>query len=170
MKIKLIIWISFLLLCTSCRTHKIMQKSSSNYDSMKEEIKKSEEKNIKNDITSYLSERKDSTEITWMQELSTINFDSSGKPKSLQQKRLILLLSSTKQKHINQDTKTIKLDTKKDSSIIRADIKQNQYNKIEQKGDKSKKSTLYCVVLSLLTLIICHLVLKYKIKEKKLGA
>ena len=169
MNIKLIIWISFLLLCTSCRTHKIMQESSSNYDSIKVEMKKSEEKNIKYDITSYFSERKDSTEITWMQELSTINFDSCGKPISIQQAKKILLQSSTNQTRIKQNSKSIEQGTKKDSTIICANIQQNQYSNIKQKEDKSK-NVLFSVMLSLLTLIICHLVLKHKIKQKKLGA
>lgn len=57
-----------------------------------------------------------------------------------------------------------------DSNFIFADIKQSQYKKIEKPEKKSSKNVLFAVILSLLTLIICHFVLKQKIKQKKLGA
>ncbi len=54
-----------------------------------------------------------------------------------------------------------------DSNYVFADIKQNQYKKIVQPEKKSSKNVLFAVMLSLLTLIICHCVLKAKNKAKK---
>lgn len=67
-----------------------------------------------------------------------------------------------------QQVKTNKLSC--DSNYIFADIIQSQYKKIVKPEKKSSKNVLFSVILSLLTLFICHLVLKQKIKRKKLGA
>ena len=100
----------------------------------------------------------------------TIKFDTAGKPAEFNgtKKRWMKISKSEKNTSQEQQIKADKLSC--DSNYIFADYKQSQYNKIEKPEKKSSKDVLFSVILSLLTLIICHFVLKQKIKQKKLGA
>ena len=112
----------------------------------------------------------DTMSSSLVQEEFTIKFDTAGKPTELHgtKKRWMKISKSEKSTSQEQQIKDNKLSC--DSNYIFADIKQNQYKKIVKPEKKSSKDVLFAVILSLLTLIICHFVLKEKIKRKKLGA
>lgn len=99
-----------------------------------------------------------------------IEFDSAGKPKKFhgKKKKSVLLAKSEKNFSQEQDLAAEKLSC--DSDFVMANLDHSKYNKIVKPEKKSSKNVLFSVILALLTLIICHFVLKQKIKRKKLGA
>lgn len=167
---KLLYLFTILLVLTSCSSHRLIEQTTSYSDSTINQSNIKTEVGRMNNSSSYTASKIDSSETTLMQELLTVEFDSSGKPKSLTKKKKILLKSSTTKKRLVKENHEASQIAKKDSAFVAADIQHNQYRKVAEKKDKYKNNTLYYVVLSLLTLIICHLVLKHKIKQKKLGA
>ena len=107
---------------------------------------------------------------TMIEEEFSIKFDSMGRQTDFhgKKKKWIQLSKSEKKSSMVQNNSSDKLSC--DSNYVFADIKQNQYKKIVKPEKKTSKNVLFAVMLSLLTLIICHCVLKQKIKQKKLGA
>lgn len=112
----------------------------------------------------------DTMSMSLVQEEFTIKFDSTGKTTEFHgtKKEWKKISKSEKNTSQEQQIKADKLSC--DSNYIFADIVQSQYKKIVKPEKKSSKNVLFSVILSLLTFIICHLVLKQKIKRKKLGA
>lgn len=112
----------------------------------------------------------DTMSSSMIEEEFTIKFDSTGKPTEFHgtKKKWMKISKSEKNTSQEQQIKADKLFC--GSNYIFADINQSQYKKIEKPIKKSSKNVLFSVILSLLTFIICHLVLKQKIKRKKLGA
>lgn len=86
----------------------------------------------------------------------------------MEKKKSVLLAKSEKNFSLDQDFAAEKLSY--DSDFVMANLDHSKYNKIIKQEKKSSKNVLFAVMLSLLTLIICHCVLKQKIKRKKLGA
>lgn len=159
-----------ILLCSSCRTKQTMQEYSMQSDSTRTENKTAKEvTNVESSASNMISSC-DTMSSSLVLEEFTIKFDSTGKPTELHgtKKRWMKISKSEKNTSQEQQIKANKLSC--DSNYIFADIKQSQYNKIVKPEKKSSKNVLFSVILSLLTLIICHLVLKQKIKRKKLGA
>lgn len=160
----------FILLCTSCKTKQTLQEYSMQSDSTRTECSATKEiSNVENSTSSMMAAC-DTMSLSLGLEEFTIKFDSTGKPTEFhatkqEWKKISKSEKSTSQK---QQIKADKLFC--DSNYIFADIKQSQYNKIVKPEKKSSKNVLFSVILSLLTFIICHLVLKQKIKQKKLGA
>lgn len=159
-----------ILLCTSCKTKQTLQENSMQSDSARTECSTTKEiSNVENSASS-MKAACDTMSLSIVQEEFTIKFDSKGKPTEFhatkqEWKKISKSEKSTLQE---QQIKADKLSC--DSNYIFADIKQSQYKKIVKPEKKSSKNVLFSVILSLLTLIICHLVLKQKIKRKKLGA
>lgn len=159
-----------ILLCTSCKTKQTLQEYSMQSDSTRTECSTTTEISNEENSTSSMMAACDTMSISLVQEECTIKFDSAGKPTefhaTLQEWKKI----SKSEKSTSQEQQ-IKADMLScDSNYIFADIKQSQYKKIVKPEKKSSKNVLFAVMLSLLTFIICHLVLKQKIKRKKLGA
>ena len=159
-----------LLLCTSCKTKQSMQEYSMQSDTARTECRSEKEISKEENSSSSLMAAYDTMSSSLVQEEFTIKFDSAGKPTEFQgtKKRWMKISKSEKNTSQEQQIKADKLSC--DSSYLYADIKQTQYNKIVKPEKKSSKDVLFAVILSLLTLIICHFVLKQKIKRKKLGA
>ena len=159
-----------LLLCTSCKTKQTMQEYSMQSDSARTECSTAKEISKEENSTSSMMAAFDTMSISLVQEEFTIKFDSTGKQTEFHgtKKKWMKFSKSEKSTSQEQQIKVDKLSC--DSNYIFADIKQSQYNKIEKPQKKSSKNVLFAVMLSLLILIICHIVLKQKIKRKKLGA
>ena len=159
-----------LLLCSSCRTKQTIQEYSMQSDTARTECRSAKEISKEENSSSSLMAACDTMSSSLVQEEFTIKFDSAGKPAEFHgtKKRWIKISKSEKSTSQEQQIKANKLSC--DSNYIFADIKQSQYKKIVKPEKKSSKDVLFSVILSLLTLIICHLVLKQKIKRKKLGA
>ena len=159
-----------LLLCTSCKTKQSMQEYSMQSDTAKTECRSAKEISKEENSSSSLMAACDTMSSSMIMEEYTIKFDSAGKPTEIHgtKKRWMKISKSEKSTSQEQQIKANKLSC--DSNYIFADIKQSQYNKIVKPKKKSSKDVLFAVILSLLTLIICHFVLKQKIKQKKLGA
>lgn len=170
MKNLLYLFTILLLLCSSCRTKQTIQEDSAQTDSTRTESSTSKEVSKEECSASYLMAAYDTMSLSLVQEEFTIKFDSTGKPTEINgtKKRWIKISKSEKSTSQEQQIKADKLYC--DSNYIFADIKQSQYKKIEKPEKKSSKNVLFSVILSLLTLFICHLVLKQKIKRKKLAA
>lgn len=170
MKKLLYLFTILLLLCTSCKTKQTLQEYSMQSDSARTECRTAKEISKEENSTSSMMAACDTMSISLVQEEFTIKFDSTGKPTEFHgtKKRWMKISKSEKSTSQEQQIKADKLSC--DSNYIFADIKQNQYKKIVKPEKKSSKDVLFSVILSLLTLIICHLVLKQKIKRKKLGA
>lgn len=170
MKNLLYLFTILLLLCSSCRTKQTIQEYSAQTDSARTEGSTSKEISKEESSASSLMAAFDTMSLSLVQEELTFKFDSTGKPTEFHgtKKRWMKISKSEKNNSQGQQIKVDKLSC--DSNYIFADIKQNQYKKIEKPEKKSSKNVLFSVILSLLTLIICHLVLKEKIKRKKLGA
>ena len=168
---KLLYLISILiLLCTSCKTKQTMQEYSMQSDTARTEFRTAKEISKEESSSSSLMAACDTMSSSMIVEEYTIKFDSAGKPTEFHgtKKRWMKISKSEKSTSQEQQIKANKLSC--DSSYLYADIKQSQYNKIVKPEKKSSKDVLFAVILSLLTLIICHFVLKQKIKQKKLGA
>lgn len=159
-----------ILLCTSCKTKQTMQEYSMLSDTARTECRTAKEVSKEESGASSLMAACDTMSLSLVQEEFTIKFDSTGKPTEFHgtKKRWMKISKSEKSTLQEQQIKANKLSC--DSNYIYADIKQSQYKKIVKPGKKSSKNVLFSVILSLLTLIICHFVLKQKIKRKKLGA
>lgn len=158
------------LLCSSCKTKKVLQEYSMQSDTTRTESRTTKEIAMEKKCSSNLISITDSMNSTMIEEEFSIKFDSMGRPTDFhgKNKKWIQLSKSEKKSSMVQNKSSEKLSC--DSNYIFADIKQNQYKKIVKPEKKSSKNVLFAVMLSLLTLIICHCVLKQKIKQKKLGA
>lgn len=159
-----------ILLCTSCKTKQTLQEYSMQSDSTRTECSTTKEISKEENSTSSMIAACDTMSTSIIEEEFNIKFDSTGKPTEFHgtKKRWMKISKSEKSNSQGQQIKANKLSC--DSNYIFADIKQSQYKKIVKPEKKSSKNVLFSVILSLLTLIICHLVLKQKIKRKKLGA
>lgn len=170
MKKLLYLFTILLLLCSSCGTKQTLQEYSMQTDTARTECRTAKEISKEENSASSRMAACDTMSSSMIVEEYTIKFDSTGKPAELHgtKKRWMKMSKSEKSNSQEQQIKANKLSC--DSSYIFADIKQSQYNKIVKPEKKSSKDVLFAVILSLLTLIICHFVLKQKIKRKKLGA
>lgn len=170
MKKLLYLFAILLLLCTSCKTKKVIQEYSMQSDTTRTESRTKKEIAMEKKCSSYLIAIADSMNSSIIEEEISIKFDSMGRPTDFhgKKKKWIQLSKSEKKSSMVQNNSSDKLSC--DSNYVFADINQNQYKKIVQPEKKSSKNVLFAVILSLLTLIICHCVLKQKIKRKKLGA
>ena len=112
----------------------------------------------------------DTMSSTIIEEEFAIKFDTLGRPTDFhgKKKKLIQHSKSEKNSFLDQQITNEKLSC--DSNYELVNIEHYKYNKKVQPEKKSSKNVLFAVMLSLLTLIICHCVLKQKIKQKKLGA
>lgn len=168
---KLLYLISVLLmLCTSCKTKQSMQEYSMQSDSARTECSTTREISKEENSTSNMMAACDTMSSSMIVEEFTIKFNSTGKPREFHgnRKRWMKISKSEKSTSQEQQIKADKISC--DSNYNFADIKQSQYKKIVKPEKKSSKDVLFAVILSLLTLIICHFVLKQKIKQKRLGA
>lgn len=158
------------LLCNSCKTKQTLQEYSMQSDSSRTECSTTKEISKEKSSTSSMMAACDTMSISLVQEEFTIKFDSTGKPKEFHGTKQKWKKISKSEKSTSQEQQ-IKADILScDSNYIFADIKQSNYKKIVKPEKKSSKNVLFSVILSLLTLFICHIVLKQKIKQKKLGA
>ena len=159
-----------ILLCSSCKTKQTLQEYSMQSDTARTECSTTKEISKEESSSSSLMAACDTMSSSIIEEEYSIKFDTAGKPKELHatKKKWMKISKSEKSTSQEQQIKAGKLSC--DSNYIFADITQSQYNKIEKPEKKSSKNVLFAVILSLLTLIICHCVLKQKIKRKKLGA
>lgn len=158
------------MLCTSCKTKQTLQEYSMLSDSARTECSTAKEVSKEENSTSSMVAACDTMSLSLVQEEFTIKFDSTGKPTEFHGTKQKWKKISKSEKSTSQEQQ-IKADMLScDSNYIFADIVQSQYKKIVKPEKKSSKNVLFAVMLSLLTLIICHLVLKQKIKQKKLGA
>lgn len=158
------------MLCTSCKTKQTLQEYSMQSDSARTECSTTKEISKEESSASSLIAACDTMSISLVKEEFSIKFDSTGKPTEFHgtKQEWKKISKSEKSNTQEQQIKANKLSC--DSNYIFADIKQSQYNKIVKPEKKSSKNVLFAVILALLTLFICHLVLKQKIKRKKLGA
>lgn len=159
-----------ILLCSSCRTKQTLQEYSVQTDSTRTENSTKKEVTIVESSASNLISASDTMSSSIIEEEFTIKFDSTGKPTEYHGTKKKWMQQTKSEKNTSQEQKIAADKLSCDSNYIFADIKQNQYKKIVKPEKKSSKNVLFSVMLSLLTLIICHLVLKQKIKRKKLGA
>lgn len=157
-----------ILLCNSCKTKQNLQEYSMQTDSARTECSTAKEVSKEENSTSSMMAACDTMSMSLVQEEFTIKFDSTGKPTEFHatKKKWMKISKSEKSSSQEQQIKADMLSC--DSNYVFADIKQNQYKKIVKPEKKSSKNVLFSVILSLLTLIICHCVLKQKIKRKKL--
>lgn len=159
-----------LLLCTSCKTKKVIQEYSYYSDTAKTECSTKKEIAMEKSSTSSLMAACDTMSSTIIEEEFTIKFDTLGRPTDFhgKKKKWMQQKKSEKNSSLDQQFAVDKLTC--DSNYELVNIEHYKYNKKVQPEKKSSKNVLFSVMLSLLTLIICHLVLKQKIKQKKLGA
>lgn len=159
-----------ILLCTSCKTKQSLQEYSMQSDTARTESRTAKEISKEENSSSILMAVCDTMSSSLVQEEFTIKFDSTGKPTEFHgtKKRWLKISKSEKSTSQEQQIKANKLSC--DSNYFFADIQQSHYKKIVKPEKKSSKNVLFSVILALLTLIICHFVLKQKIKQKKLGA
>lgn len=167
---KLLFLITILiLLCSSCKTKQTLQEYSMQSDSARTECRTAKEVSKEKNNTSSMMAACDTMSLSLVQEECTIKFDSAGKPTEFHATKQEWKKISKSEKSTSQEQQ-IKADKLScDSNYIFADIVQSQYKKIVKPEKKSSKNVLFSVILSLLTLFICHLVLKQKIKRKKIG-
>lgn len=159
-----------ILLCTSCKTKQTLQEYSMQSDSARTECSTAKEVSKEENSSSTMMAACDTMSLSLVQKEFTIKFDSTGKPTEFHATKQEWKKISKSQKSTSQEQQIKANKLSCDSNYIFADIKQSQYKKIEKPEKKSSKKVLFSVILSLLTLIICHFVLKQKIKRKKLGA
>lgn len=159
-----------ILLCSSCKTKQSVQEYSMQSDSARTECSTAKEVSKKENSTSSLIAACDTMSLSLVQEECTIKFNSAGKPTEFHATKQEWKKISKSEKSTSQEQQMKDDMLSCDSNYIFADITQSQYKKIVKPEKKSSKNVLFSVILSLLTLIICHLVLKQKIKQKKLGA
>lgn len=159
-----------ILLCTSCKTKQSLQEYSMQSDTARTECRTAKEISKEENSSSSMMAAYDTMSSSLVQEEFTIKFDSAGKPTEFHGTKKRWMKISKSEKSTSQEQQIIANKLSCDSSYLYADIKQNQYKKIVKPEKKSSKDVLFSVILALLTLIICHFVLKQKIKRKKLGA
>lgn len=159
-----------ILLCTSCKTKQTLQEYSMQSDTTRTQCNTAKEVSKEESSSSSLMAACDTMNISLVQEELTIKFDSTGKPTEFHGTKKKWMQQSKSEKNTYQEQKMAADKLSCDSNYIFADIVQSQYKKIMKPEKKSSKNVIFSVILSLLTLIICHLVLKQKIKQKKLGA
>lgn len=170
MKKLLYLFTILLLLCTSCKTKQTVQEYSEQTDSTKKECSTKKEMAKKESSASSLMAVSDTMNSSTIEEEFTIKFDTAGRPTEFhgKKKKSVLLSKSEKNcslvQHFTADKQSC------DSDYVLANIKHSEYKKIVSPEKITSKNVLFAVMLSLLTLIICHCVLKRKIKQKKLGA
>ena len=104
-----------------------------------------------------------------IEEEFSIKFDSAGKPTEFHGKKKKWVQQKKSEKNNSLDQNFTAENLSCDSNYELVNIEHYKYNKKVQPEKKSSKNVLFAVMLSLLTLIICHCVLKQKIKRKKLG-
>ncbi len=158
------------MLCTSCKTKQTLQEYSMQSDSARTECSTTKEISKEESSASSLMAACDTMSISLVKEEFSIKFDSTGKPTELHGTKQEWKKISKSEKSTTQEQQIKANKLSCDSNYIFADIVQSQYNKIVKPEKKSSKNVLFSVILSLLTLFICHLVLKQKIKRKKLRA
>lgn len=159
-----------ILLCTSCKTKQTLQEYSMQSDTARTECRTAKEVSKEVNSSSSLIAACDTMSLSLVQEEFTIKFDSTGKPTEFHGTKKKWMKNSKSEKSTSKEQQINVDKLSCDSNYIFADIKQSQYKKIVKPEKKSSKNVIFSVILSLLTLIICHLVLKQKIKRKKLGA
>ena len=159
-----------ILLCTSCKTKQTLQEYSMQSDSARTECSTTKEVSKEESSASSLMAACETMNLSLVLEEFSIKFDSAGKPAEFHATKQEWKKISKSEKSTSQEQKIKANKISCDSNYIFADIKQSQYKKIVKPEKKSSKNVLFAVILSLLTFIICHLVLKQKIKRKKLGA
>lgn len=159
-----------LMLCTSCKTKQSLQEFSEQTDSTKTECSTKKEMAKEKSCASSNMEVNDTMSSAIIEEEFDIEFDSAGEPKKIhgKKKKSVLHAKTEKNFSLDQDFADEKLSS--DSDFVMANLDHSKYNKMFKQEKKSSKNVLFSVILSLLTFIICHLVLKQKIKRKKLGA
>lgn len=159
-----------LLLCTSCKTKKIIQEYSSYSDTAKTECSTKKEIAMEKSSASSLISVCDTISSSMIEEEFTIKFDTLGRPTDFHGKKKKWMQQSKSEKNSSLDQQFADEMLSCDSNYELVNIEHYKYNKKVQPEKKSSKNVLFSVILSLLTLIICHCVLKQKIKQKKLGA
>lgn len=159
-----------LLLCTSCKTKKVIQEYSDYSDTAKTECSTKKEIAMEKSSASSLISACDTMSTSIIEEEFSIKFDTLGRPTDFhgKKKKWMQQKKSEKNSSLDQQFAVDKLTC--DSNYELVNIEHYKYNKKVQPEKKSSKNVLFAVMLSLLTLIICHCVLKQKIKRKKLGA
>lgn len=170
MKKLLYLFTILLLLCSSCRTKQTIQEYSAQTDSTRTESNTKKEMSKEESRTTSQMTISDTMSAAIIEEEFTIKFDTLGRPTELhvKKKKSEMLSKSEKNSYLYQQFADEKLSC--DSNYELVNIEHYKYNKKVQPEKKSSKNVLFAVMLSLLTLIICHVVLKQKIKRKKLGA
>ena len=139
-------------------------------DTTRTESRTTKEIAMEKKCSSNLISITDSMNSTMIEEEFSIKFDSMGRPTDFhgKKKKQMQLSKSEKNSFLDQQITNEKLSC--DSNYELVNIEHYKYNKKVKPEKKSSKNVLFAVILSLLTLIICHCVLKQKIKQKKLGA
>lgn len=170
MKKLLYLFTILLLLCTSCRTKQTVQEYSVQTDSTKTEYSTKKEMAKQEGSASSQIAVSDTMSSSIIEEEFSIKFDTLGRPTELHGKKIKSVLLSKSQRNCSLNKNFTAEKQSCDSDYVMANIEHSQYKKIVSPGKKSSKNVLFAVMLSLLTLIICHCVLKQKIKQKKLGA
>lgn len=158
-----------LLLCTSCKTKKVIQEYSDYSDTAKTECSAKKEIAMEKSSASSLISVCDTMSSSMIEEEFTIKFDTLGRPTDFHGKKKWMQQSKS-EKNSSQDQQYADEMLSCDSNYELVNIEHYKYNKKVKPEKKSSKNVLFAVILSLLTLIICHCVLKQKIKQKKLGA
>ena len=159
-----------ILLCSSCRTKQSLQEYSVQTDSTRTENSTKKEVTKVERRASSLISACDTMSTSIIEEEFSIKFDTLGRPTDFhgKKKKWMQQKKSEKNSSLDQQFAVDKLTC--DSNYELVNIEHYKYNKKVQPEWKSSKNVLFAVMLSLLTLIICHCVLKQKIKRKKLGA
>ena len=170
MKKLLYLFTILLLLCSSCRTKQTIEENSLHSDSTRTEYSTKKEVAKEKSSATSLMTVSDTMSTSIIEEEFTIKFDTAGRPTEFHGKKKKSALLSKSEKNCSLDQHFTAEKQSCDSDYVLANIEHSQYKKIVQPEKKSSKNVLFAVMLSLLTLIICHVVLKQKIKRKKLGA
>lgn len=170
MKKLLYLFTILLLLCTSCKTKKVIQEYSDYSDTAKTECSTKKEITMEKSSASSLISTCDTMSSTIIEEEFTIKFDTLGRPTKFHGKKKKWMQQSKSEKNSSLEQQFANEMLSCDSNYELVNIEHYKYNKKVQPEKKASKNVLFAVMLSLLTLIICHLVLKQKIKRKKLGA
>lgn len=169
MKKLLYLFTILLLLCSSCRTKQTLQEYSVQSDSTRTESSTSKEVTKVESSASSLMAVSDTMNLSIIEEEFTIKFDTAGRPTEFHGKKKKSTQQSKSEKKSSLDQQFADEKLSCDSNYELVNIEHYKYKKKVQPEKKSSKNVFLAVMLSLLTLIICHCVLKQKIKRKKLG-
>lgn len=170
MKKLLYLFTILLLLCSSCRTKQTIQECSEHSDSTRTECSTKKEMAKEESRASSLMAVSDTMSSSIIEEEFSIKFDTLGRPTELHGKKKKSMMQSKSEKNSSLDQQFADEKLSCNSNYELVNIEHYKYNKKVQPEKKSSKNVLFAVMLSLLTLIICHCVLKQKIKRRKLGA